>query len=352
MLTVSGTEPSISGDKPLNQRLLQYLACPACRHELAVEGQRTEAVTDGLLVCLGCRAQYPIRNGIPRFPIAGADEVSAVTRRTSRAYRFAWDRFGKASVEHSWEKDSHRFSSLIPAALTSGPGRVGLDAGCGAGLDLLTMADGGAEIIGIDVSTGVDVAATLLRDRPNAHLVQADLNAPPFRAGCFDFIYSFGVLHHLADTKAGFCNLARLLKPGAPLITYLYERFDDRSHAEQVALSAVSGVRLATTRLPAWLLYALCWVAVPIIWLTCSVPARLLRPLAPALSARLPFRHTVRWTVLVSDLFDRFSPPVERRYSAEEVRQLYGDAGLVDVQVHRYRGWVSWGFAPGHSGKD
>ena len=336
----------------MKARLLQYLACPACQHELTIQEQIAETLTDGILVCAGCGAQYPVRKGIPRFPIAGSDGESTITRRTSSMYRFAWDRFGKPGVEKSWEKDSYRFSSLIPPTMTTGAGRVGLDAGCGAGLDLLNVAKGGADIIGIDVSTGVDVAADLLRDCPNVHLVQGDLNAPPIRAGCVDFIYSFGVLHHLADTRAGFFNLVKLLKPGAPLITYLYERFDDRSRVEQAALSVVSGFRLATTRCPAGLLYALCWAAVPVIWLTCAVPARLLRNRAPTFAASLPFRHTVRWTVLASDLFDRFSPPVERRYSAEEVRQLYRDAGLVDVELHRYRGWVSWGSAPKRNGKD
>jgi SAM-dependent methyltransferase/uncharacterized protein YbaR (Trm112 family) len=326
--------------------LLEYLACPACGRELAIEGQRAELVSEGTLLCRGCAARYPVRGGIPRFPIAGAPDVSAITRRTSHMYRFAWARFGKPSVERSWEKDSDRFSTLIPSGLTSGPGRVGLDAGCGAGLDLLNMSRGGAEIIGIDVSTGVDVAQDLLRDRPNVHLVQGDLNAPPFRPGCFDFIYSFGVLHHLADTRLGFTNLARLLKPGAPLITYLYERFDDRSRAEQAALSAVGGFRHLTTRLPAGTLYALCWAVVPFIWLTCSLPARALRNLVPGLAQRIPFRHTVRWSVLSSDLFDRFSPPVERRYTEDEVRELYAGAGLADVEIHRYRGWVSWGSSP------
>jgi len=300
-----------------------------------------------MLLCAGCGAQYPVRKGIPRFPIAGSDGESTITRRTSDVYRFAWDRFGRPSVEKSWEKDSSQFSSLIPRAMTAGVGRVGLDAGCGAGLDLLHMAKGGADIIGIDVSTGVDVAADLLRDHSNIHLVQGDLNAPPFRSGCFDFVYSFGVLHHLAETEKGFFNLAKLLKPGAPLITYLYERFNDRGRLERAALSVVGGFRLATTRLPAGLLYALCWAAVPVVWLTCAVPARLLRNRAPALAGRIPFRHTVRWTVLSSDLFDRFSPPVERRYTAKEVRQLYASAGLVDIESHRYRGWVSWGSLPG-----
>ena len=326
--------------------LLNYLACPACRAGLDVEGGAAGIIDEGALVCRTCGERYPVRRGIPRFPIASDGRFATITRRTSEMYRYGWNRFGKPGHDTPFEKDSYRFQSLIPRELTSSAGRVGLDAGCGAGLDLAHIAEGGAEIIGIDVSTGVDVAHELLRDRPNVHLVQGDLNAPPFRPGCFDFIYSFGVLHHLADTRAGFENLARLLKPGAPLITYLYESFDDRSRTEQVALSAVAAVRKVTVRVPAAVLYGLCWVASPFVWLTCSVPARILAGPFPALAQRIPYRHTLRWNVLASDLYDRFSPPVERRFSADQVRELYGGAGLGRVEVQWYRGWVAWGRKP------
>jgi SAM-dependent methyltransferase/uncharacterized protein YbaR (Trm112 family) len=327
----------------VNSALLNYLACPACGSEC----RTARSSEEGTIVCVGCGRQYPVRHGIPRFPIGGSAAVSAITQRTSEMYRFAWKRFGKPSVEKRWEKDSERFTSLIPRELISGAGRTGLDAGCGAGLDLITMADGGAELIGLDVSAGIDVAADLLRNRPNVHLVQGDLNALPFKKGKLDFVYSFGVLHHLADTRAGFMNLARLLKPGGALIVYLYERFDDRTRAERTALSVVGTFRAMTTRLPARGLLALCWLLVPFVWATCSVPAAVLRRIAPGLEARVPFRHTMRWTVLVSDLFDRFSPPVERRYTADEIKALYRDAGLVDVEIRRYRGWVAWGSVPG-----
>jgi SAM-dependent methyltransferase/uncharacterized protein YbaR (Trm112 family) len=328
----------------MKTRLLNYLACPKCRAALEVEGGvATDTVDEGTLVCSSCRERFPVRNGIPRFPIAGDNRFAKITSRTREMYHYGWSRFGKPGHEQPFEKDSYRFQALIPRELMSSAGRVGLDAGCGAGLDLAHIADGGAEIIGIDVSTGVDVANEQLRHRQNVHLVQGDLNAPPFKAGCFDFIYSFGVLHHLADTRAGFENLSRLLKAGAPLITYLYESFDDRSRTEQLALSVVGGFRKLTIRIPAAVLYGLCWLASPLVWLTCSAPARILAGPFPALAQRIPYRHTLRWNVLASDLYDRFSPPVERRFTEGQVRELYRGAGLGQVEVRWHRGWVAWG---------
>jgi SAM-dependent methyltransferase len=235
---------------------------------------------------------------------------------------------------------------LIPPELWGGPGTRGLEIGCGGGADLLRLSASGAQLVGFDLSAGVESARQLTRHLPNVDIVQGDVHALPFGSGRFDFIYSFGVLHHLPDPQAAFASLSQLLKPGAPLITYLYEDLGDRSRAERSLLEAVRQMRRVTSRLPPALLYALCWGAVPAVWLLGSVPAHVLRPMAPRLARRFPFSHTLRWPVLAADLFDRFAPPVEWRFSDGEVRQLYECAGFERVETRAYRGWVSWGFRP------
>jgi SAM-dependent methyltransferase/tetratricopeptide (TPR) repeat protein len=270
--------------------------------------------------------------------------LSDATRRTRRVYDFTWRHFGEREVQETWEKDSYEYVRLIPAGLLGGPGKRGLEIGCGGGADLLRLAANGAQLVGFDLSAGVESARQLTRHLPNVDIVQGDVHALPFGSERFDFIYSFGVLHHLPDPQVAFADLSKLLKPGAPLITYLYEDLGDRSLAERFLLAAVRQVRRVTSRLPPVLLYSLCWGTVPAAWLFCSLPAHALRPIAPRLAKRFPFSHTLRWPVLAADLFDRFAPPVEWRFSDREVRQLYDRAGFERVETRPYRGWVSWGF--------
>ena len=168
--------------------------------------------------------------------------------------------------------------------------------------------------------------------------MQGDLNRLPFRPAVFDFIYSVGVLHHLPHPVLGFRDLSVLLKSGESLITYVYEDLSDRSRRARAILAAIRGARYVSSRLPARLLYALCCLAVPLVWVTRAAPARSLRPVAPRLAERIPFRHTRRWNVLASDLFDRFAPPMEWRYSREAIVHLYHAAGLEGVATNRYRG--------------
>ncbi|MBI3825250.1 MAG: methyltransferase domain-containing protein [Candidatus Rokubacteria bacterium] len=317
--------------------LLERLVCPVCGERL------TLAPPEEGLACAGCGRAYPIVAGVPRL-LPDRHPEAEVTVSTRRRYDFAWRRFGAREIQESWEKDSIAYLSLIPRDLFGGPGAVGLEAGCGGGADLRRLGATAAEIVGVDVSAGVESARMATAHLPNVHVVQADIRRLPFAPGTFDFAYSFGVLHHLARPLEGMRALARLLKPGAPLVTYLYDDFADRTRAERAALTAVRAARTVTSRLPAGVLLPLCWLGVPLVWTAFSVPARLLRRRLPRVAARLPFRHTLRWPVLASDLFDRFSPRMEHRYSRQGVIALYRAAGFERVETRPYRGWVSWGF--------
>ena len=328
----------------MKRRLLEHLACPVCGGDLAVIARSDDGgddIREGTLHC-GCGAEFPIRKGIARFASAG--EALDATRRTRRMYNFTWRHFGEREVKDQWEKDSYHYASFIPPGLIGGSGRVGLDAGCGGGADLRRIGTTGAAVVGFDLSDGVEVARRLTEDVAGVEVVQGDLHAPPFKPERFDFIYSFGVLHHLPDPQAAFVRLAKLLKPGGPLVTYLYEDRAERSPIDRHLLAAVRVMRRGTSRLPPALLLAFCWAMVPLIWLVFAVPARLLRWRPGPQARRMPFSHTVKWRALAADLFDRFAPAVEFRYSERDVRELYERAGFERIETRPYRGWVSWGF--------
>jgi hypothetical protein len=48
----------------------------------------------------------------------------------------------------------------------------------------------------------------------------------------------------------------------------------------------------------------------------------------------------------VNDQFDRFSAPIEHRYQAADVRRWLDEAGLEDIHVLAYKGWVATGKRP------
>jgi hypothetical protein len=53
------------GSTLLDKDLLDILACPACRAEVRLEGER--------IVCTSCGKRYPVRDGIPIMLVEEAE---------------------------------------------------------------------------------------------------------------------------------------------------------------------------------------------------------------------------------------------------------------------------------------
>ena len=83
------------------------------------------------------------------------------------------------------------------------PGETGadrlLDVGCGWGRWMLSAARAGYRPVGIDVKPEALQAARRVLEEHDIHgdFVVADLAALPFRAGCFDCVFSYSVVQHV-----------------------------------------------------------------------------------------------------------------------------------------------------------
>ena len=105
----------------------------------------------------------------------------------------------------------------------------GFDLGCGTGRWAYFVAQRVGHLHCIDASaTALDVARRNLCVYTNCSFHHASVEAIPLADNSADFGYSLGVLHHIPDTQRGIDECARKLKPGAPLLVYLYYAFDNR----------------------------------------------------------------------------------------------------------------------------
>jgi len=102
-----------------------------------------------------------------------------------------------------------------------------LEIGVGMGADHLEWARRSPRSL-----TGVDLTAQaveLTRARLGLHgfrsrLLRTDAEQLPFRAGSFDLVYSWGVIHHSPDTPAAVREIRRVLRPGGRARVMIYQR--------------------------------------------------------------------------------------------------------------------------------
>ena len=139
-----------------------------------------------------------------------------------------------------------------------------------------------------------------------------------------------------------------MLRPGARVAAYVYEDFSDRAVGWRWLLTAANQLRRFTPHLPHRVLYLLCEAASPLIYVLFTIPFRILKriPSLGSLAAGFPFRHAKGPFNLAGDLYDRFSAPVEWRYSRTEAVALFQGVGLRDVATAKDRGWMIAGIKP------
>ncbi len=80
------------------------------------------------------------------------------------------------------------------------------------------------------------------------------------------------------------------------------------------------------------------------------LPHRVTRrvPSFERLASSLPLKAYADYPfgVCVNDQFDRFSAPIEWRFTADEVEAMLDDAGFVDILVLENHGWIGSARSP------
>ena len=111
------------------------------------------------------------------------------------------------------------------------PGTRLLDAGCGSGLFAELAAQGGADVIGLDVAPGLVEYAR--RRRPAAGYVVGDFVRMPFGDGAFDVVTAFNSVLYAADPRRALAEIARVTGPSGRAVVTVGA---DPEQAESAAL--------------------------------------------------------------------------------------------------------------------
>lgn len=122
------------------------------------------------------------------------------------------------------DKSNSIFSKLIPCSDLSG--KKVLEIGCGLGAHTEILSRSGAVLTSIDLSeTSIKITKRRLNlKKLSAEVILADAEDLPFQSEYFDYIWTWGVIHHSPNTKKCSQELERVLKVNGKVGIMLYNK--------------------------------------------------------------------------------------------------------------------------------
>lgn len=259
--------------------------------------------------------------------------MNNIDNKTVESFGDEWTRFNQSGMSDvEARKAFNEYFALFPWGLLD-PTAEGFDMGCGSGRWARFVAPHVGRLNCIDPSASINVARHTLAAHDNVVFHRASVDASGLQPSSQDFGYSLGVLHHVPDTAAAIRSCTELLKPGAPLLLYLYYAFDNRP-AWFRALWQISDLgRRVIYRLPPTLKHmATDIIAALVYWPLARLSGILKRLHFPVHGMPLSFYRDHTFYTMRTDARDRFGTPLEQRFTRAQICSMMLDAGLVNVR--------------------
>jgi SAM-dependent methyltransferase len=210
-----------------------------------------------------------------------------------------------------------------------------LEVGCGSGRFLKYLSNKAGTIVGVDPSHAVYAADNLLGPRENVVLVKASANDLPFADGCFDFVYSIGVLHHIPDTYKAMQACVDKVKKGGYFFTYLYYDLDNRGLLFRSIFNLSTVLRRGVSKLPGKSKRMVCDLLAVGLYMPFIGLSRVLRSFGvkEGLRRKIPLHgyENKSFYIIRNDALDRFGTPLEQRFTKKQITEMMEGCGLSEI---------------------
>ena len=223
---------------------------------------------------------------------------------------------------------------------------TGFDLGCGTGRWAKSVAPKVKKLICIDPSSALDIAKKNLSNFDNCLFDSATVDEMPMQDNSMDFGYSLGVLHHVPDTALGIKQCVKKLKIGAPLLLYLYYRFDNRPWWFRLIWSVTDLLRRVVSKMPYKLRYVSSQIISIIVYFPLARFALFLEKLNFNVSNfPLSSYKNLSFYTMRTDALDRFGTRLEQRFTRKEIKNMMRNAGLENIEFSNSKPfWVAVGY--------
>ena len=241
--------------------------------------------------------------------------------------RYDYQNFDRLKLEENFQQ----YFAIFPWHLISKTSE-GFDMGCGSGRWAHFVAPRVGLLNCVEPSAAIDVAKKNLAGLQNINYHKETTEECSIRPGSQDFGYCLGVLHHIPQTEEALLDCAKLLKPGAPMLLYLYYNFENRPRWFKLLWGLSNILRWGISKLPHGAKKVICEaIAVVVYWPLAKVSLVVSKlglnnsnlPLVDY--AAKPFYQ------MRNDALDRFGTRIEQRFSKADIEGMLMRCGFGDI---------------------
>ncbi len=208
------------------------------------------------------------------------------------------------------------------------------DIGSGTGRVVNMLAEAGAEsIVAVEPSTSFSILKENT-SRYNNRITYLNICGHELTySDHFDYIFTFGVLHHIQDPLPCLRACYRSLKPGGRIVVWVYG-----FEGNEVYLRLYNAVCSVTKALPHWALSGIC----RLLYLPVIIYGKL------SVILRLPMHEyfsdhffLLDRTARIVTLYDQLNPAFAKYYREEEAIGTLESAGFRNIRTYHRHGY-SW----------
>lgn len=253
--------------------------------------------------------------------------------KTVESFADEWSRFDQKRVSSQESKKTFdEYFSVFPWDELP-ENSEGFDMGCGSGRWAAWVAPRVAKLNCIEPSGAIDVAKINLVKFQNITFYRASVDEVSLEHNTQDFGYSLGVLHHVPDTEKAIKSCVDLLKPGAPLLLYLYYSFENRNFLFYLIWKLSDLIRRIICNLKPSLKNILTDLIATIIYWPLAKISKFLDILGlSVVNIPLSYYRNHSFYTMRTDSRDRFGTPLEKRFSKSQISKMLESAGLENIK--------------------
>lgn len=244
-----------------------------------------------------------------------------------------WMKFNyEALDEKKLEKNFWQYFNIFPWDKLP-KDAVGFDMGCGSGRWAQFVAPRVHALNCVEPSNAIDVAKKNLEIHNNVNFFNETTEDCSLIPNSQDFGYCLGVLHHIPDTQNALNDCTKLLKPGAPILLYLYYNFESKPFWFKIIWRVSDYIRKLVSVSPKPIKYSICSMIAIAVYFPLSRTALLLEKFGIKVE-NIPLSDYRKkpFYQCKNDALDRFGTRLEQRFSKAQITEMLTRAECINIE--------------------